>query len=36
MTALSNKVAPVAKQALFFHTETRPREIASSADKTDD
>ena len=27
MAALGNQVAPVARQALFFHFETRPRDI---------
>ena len=27
MAALSNVAAPVARQALFFHFETRPRDI---------
>ena len=30
MADLGDKVAPVARQSLFFHFETRPREIASS------
>jgi uncharacterized protein len=29
MAALGNQVAPVARQALFFHFETRPRDIDS-------
>jgi predicted aldo/keto reductase-like oxidoreductase len=30
MTAISNQVAPVARQSLFFHFETRPRDTNSS------
>jgi len=32
MAAVTKQAAPIASQALFFHSETRPREIASSAD----
>ena len=30
MTALNKKAAPVARQSLFFHFETRPRDIDSA------
>jgi len=32
MAALGNQVAPVARQSLFFHFETRPRDIGLSSD----
>jgi aryl-alcohol dehydrogenase-like predicted oxidoreductase len=32
MTAISDRAAPIADQATFFHSETRPRDIALSSD----